>query len=332
VPTTFDHTQSVLCSEFTGFQRFNAGSSRAGIPAFAPDAHSRFAARQIVLHWPDRMAGQIERSQPATVKENGERMKPRIISRRRFLLTSLFAAPCAIGADARWIEPDWVKTRTLKLCAGKPEHRFVHFTDLHHKGDRPHTESVVNSINSLSPDFVCFTGDLIEDKKFLPEALEILSGIKVPLYGVPGNHDYWSHAPFSDIAKCFAGTGGAWLPDDHRLIAGGKINMMGASCLGRVQRPLPINPDTKNILLMHYPAWAKKVPGQKFDLLLAGHSHGGQVRIPFVGALKVPYGVEEYDLGLFHTPAGPLYVNPGIGWFPLPVRFNCRPELTLIEI
>ena len=66
--------------------------------------------------------------------------------------------------------------------------------------------------------------------------------------------------------------------------------------------------------------------------MLAGHSHGGQVRIPFYGSIIVPFFVDEYDLGLFQTNAGPLYVNPGIGWVYLNVRFNCRPEITVIEI
>jgi predicted MPP superfamily phosphohydrolase len=88
-----------------------------------------------------------------------------------------------------------------------------------------------------------------------------------------------------------------------------------------------------NLLLMHYPAWAKKLGSQKFDLMLAGHSHGGQVRIPFYGALFVPFAVDEYDLGLFQTAAGPLYVNAGIGYvYHYNFRFNCRPEITVIEI
>ncbi len=82
---------------------------------------------------------------------------------------------------------------------------------------------------------------------------------------------------------------------------------------------------------MHYPAWVEKFATQKFDLLLAGHSHGGQVRLPFFGPLYVPFGVEQYDLGRFETKAGVLYVNPGIGWFPWPIRFNCRPEITVFE-
>jgi len=259
-------------------------------------------------------------------------MKFNNISRRRFVLAALLLAPWAVVGDAGWIEPQWIKIRRLRLTAGEPAHRFVHFSDLHHKGDRAHSQSVVAMINSLSPDFVCFTGDIMEEGKFLPEALEILSGIQSPLYGVPGNHDYWSRVPFTDIIQCFAGTGGAWLVDEQRVIAGGKINLSGMARFGP-RHPLPsVQPGVKNILLVHYPAWVKRLGGQKFDLMLAGHSHGGQVRIPFYGPVIVPFAVDEYDLGLFQTPAGPLYVNPGIGWFPVPIRFNCRPEITVVEI
>jgi uncharacterized protein len=260
-------------------------------------------------------------------------MKFSKISRRRFIfLGGLLLTPCVVTADARWVELEWVKVRRLRLTDGKPTHRFVHFTDLHHKGDRAHTESVVDTINSLSPDFVCFTGDIMEDVKFLPEALEILSGIKSPLYGVPGNHDYWSRAPFDQMIRSFASTGGAWLVDEQRVIAGGKINLIGMAHVGPRHSLPATGSGMKNILLMHYPAWAKLFTNQKFDALLAGHSHGGQVRIPFYGPIILPFSVDEYDLGLFQTQAGPLNVSSGIGWYPIPVRFNCRPEVVLIEI
>jgi predicted MPP superfamily phosphohydrolase len=260
------------------------------------------------------------------------RMKSPNISRRKFIASVLLAMPFVAAGDATLVEPDWLKVRHLKI-GSEPSHRFVHFSDLHHKGDRPFAESVVETINDLKPDFVCFTGDIIEQAKFLPEALEILSGIKAPLFGVPGNHDFWSGAPLGPIRKFFAGTGGAWLMEEQREIAGGKINLIGTTCLfPKLHLPTP-RPQAKNILLMHYPAYAKKLDDRKFDLLLAGHSHGGQVRLPLYGAIVVPFNVDEYDMGLFHTPAGPLYVNPGIGYIgDYDIRFNCRPEITVIEI
>ena len=254
------------------------------------------------------------------------------ISRRKFILTALLAAPCVITADARLLEPQWVKIHRLRLSQGQPAHRFVHFSDLHHKGDRAHSESVVAMINSLSPDFVCFTGDIMEEGKFLPEALDILSRVKAPMYGVPGNHDYGARVPFDGIINCFAATGGAWLLNEERTIADGKINIIGIARRGH-KHPIPdTEPRMKNILLFHYPAWAKELGDRKFDLMLAGHSHGCQIRIPFYGPIMTPFAVDEYDLGLFQTKSGPLYVTSGIGWFPIPIRFNCRPEIVLIEI
>ena len=253
------------------------------------------------------------------------------MTRRKFVVTALLATPFAVYGDARALEPQWVKISRLRLSE-KPAHRFVHFSDLHHKGDRAHTQSVVKMINSLSPDFVCFTGDILEQAKFLPESLELLSGIESPLYGVPGNHDYSAYVSFADIAGCFASTGGAWLVDEQKIIADGKINLIGIAHITPMHPPPVPAPGMMNLVMFHYPAWAKRLGEPKFDLMLAGHSHGCQVRIPFYGPLVTPYAVDEYDLGLFHTKSGPLYVTSGIGWFPIPVRFNCRPEIVLVEV
>jgi hypothetical protein len=258
-------------------------------------------------------------------------MKVGRMNRRHFLFLSVAAAPALVCADANWLEPQWVKTRTIKLAEKNPSHRIVHFTDVHHKGDRAYLESVVAKINTLSPDAVCFTGDLIEKKQFIPEALEILQKIKSPLYGVPGNHDYWSGTSFAEMGKAFAATGGAWLMDSQVTTADGKIHITGLTCLGGRPAALAPKANGKNIMLLHYPLLAERVT-QRFDLLLAGHSHGGQVRIPFYGACILPYWVGKYDMGMFRVPAGPLYVNPGIGWLVTPIRFNCRPEITVFEI
>lgn len=255
------------------------------------------------------------------------------ISRRKFLATGLLATPGVAVADARWLEPTWVKVRHVPLTGAKLGCRLVHFSDLHHKGDREYLITVVRQINALKPDFVCFTGDIMEKGKFLPEALEILSGIQSPLFGVPGNHDYWSRVSFAPIRKCFAATGGAWLLNERVEIAGGKINLIGITYYPSPQLLAAKEAPAKNILLMHYPAWVETLHGAKFDLLLAGHSHGGQVRIPFYGPVVVPFDVGKYDLGLFQTPAGPLYVNPGIGYLAnFDFRFNCRPEITVFEV
>ena len=77
--------------------------------------------------------------------------------------------------------------------------------------------------------------------------------------------------------------------------------------------------------------WADRLPFAS-DLVLAGHSHGGQVRLPWLGALVRPQHVGPYEMGWYSTPAGPLYVNPGIGCLGFDVRFNCRPEVAVFEV
>lgn len=253
-------------------------------------------------------------------------------SRRRLLAAAMLSSPFMAVADARWLEPEWVKIRRIRLNRDRPTHRVVHFTDVHHKGDRAYLLSVVQHINQLSPDVVCFTGDLIEEQSHLAEALELIAQIRAPVYGVPGNHDFWSKAPATLFAEAFRKTGGNWLVDRRAVMPDGKLSIYGAGCLSSAQPALDLDDRLKNVFLAHYPAWVKKLKTEKFDLILAGHSHGGQFRIPFWGPLMVPFGTEEYDLGLFQTKHGPLYVNPGIGWFPVPIRFNCRPEITVFEL
>ena len=189
---------------------------------------------------------------------------------------------------------------------------------------------MVGHINQLTPDFVCFTGDIVENAAHLPEALEVLRGIRAPLYGVPGNHDYWSGLDFEMVADAFAATGGKWLLDEQVRTRDGGVNVIGATCTK--EPDIQPRPKVKNLLLIHYPFWVERLAGVSFNLILAGHSHGGQVRLPLFGAVLVPGGVGPYDLGRFQTPAGPLYVGAGVGWFYLNARFNCRPEITLIEL
>lgn len=251
------------------------------------------------------------------------------LTRRKVIGVLLLGVPGAIVADAVWLEPRWLKTRIIRLCKGEPALRVVHFTDLHYKGDKKFTLQLVERINRLEPDLVCFTGDLIDEPEHLPDALELLRQINAPLYGVPGNHDFWGRANFDLIRNAFASTGGCWLMDESVRTTDSKVTIHGAAT-----RPLAFEPapETKNILLMHYPDWVDQVRGRQFDLILAGHSHGGQVQLPFIGPVIQTFNATRYVRGLYQTAAGQLYVSSGVGWFYTRVRFNCRPEIALFEL
>jgi len=242
---------------------------------------------------------------------------------------ALYGTPLAFATNAFCFEPEWIKVRRVRITKSAPTARLVHFTDLHFRGDVAYLQSIVERINSLQPDIVCFTGDIIEDAEWLEPALKVLANIKCPLFGVPGNHDHWSGASFAPIRKCFEKTGGAWLENKQAEVPALGINIVGVD---RMPASFPPASARKNIVLVHYPEWADQLGGFRYDLILAGHSHGGQVRLPFYGALIVPFSTGKYEVGLFQTAGGPLYVNPGIGYFYLNVRFNCRPEITVLEV
>ena len=251
------------------------------------------------------------------------------ISRRKFLGLGMLALPAVAGVDARWIEPIRFHVKEFSRPNGGTC-RFVQFSDLHYRGNHRYAAEIVGAINDLQPEFVCFTGDLIEDRRFLAEALGFIRRIKTPVYGSPGNHDYWSGAPFSEYHRAFAETGGAWLVDRSLVLPERDLEIVGMGVIGiHAFRPAQAG---RRILLMHYPAMADHL-GRKFDLVLAGHSHGGQIRLPGYGPLIIPTGVGRYDLGYFDTPNGPLYVNAGIGTLSsIPVRWNCRPEITVVTV
>src|ERR1041384_5823036 len=134
----------------------------------------------------------------------------RLSRRQKLYGLGLLVLPAAVGIEAWLIEPTWLRVTLVDLNP-QATCRFVHFSDFHYKGNARYAACLVRIINELNPDFVCFTGDLVEDRRFVDEALGFIRRIERPVYGCPGNHDYTSHADFADYEKAFADTGGAWL-------------------------------------------------------------------------------------------------------------------------
>ena len=254
------------------------------------------------------------------------------LSRRRWLKLGFFGTPAATLLDAFAVEPSWLRERTFTVGGGRLGIQVAHFTDVHHKGDVDRLETVVRRINASGSRYALFTGDLIEEREHLDEALRILGGLQVPLIGVPGNHDHWSRAGLDRFRKGFETGGGRYLRDGSVRLEPG-LEVVG---LDHLHPHPPSRADDFQLLLVHYPAWADSVvpptSGRRYDLVLAGHTHGGQVRLPGVGALVTPFDTGGYEMGWYETASGPLYVNPGIGSLMADVRFLCRPEITYFRI
>jgi uncharacterized protein len=243
------------------------------------------------------------------------------------LLLVLVLAACALYAV--FVEPYWLAVRTVEL-GDSPRLRVVHISDIHFKGDLAYLKKVVAAVNATDADLVCFTGDIVEEPEYLDEALTILAEINKPLFGIPGNHDSPDLDTGERTDRAFRQTGGRWLTARGAYFAEANVALVVLADLD--MQPAAGNRDLKRILLVHNPAAVEQLHDRRFDLILAGHTHGGQVRIPLIGKALLPYDVGKYDRGLFSTDAGPLYVHPGIGTFYANVRFGCRPEITLIEL
>ncbi len=248
------------------------------------------------------------------------------------LVLGVLLSVAALGglAYTTCLEPRWVAVRTVRL-AEPPSLRLIHISDLHYAGDRAYLGRVVSRINALGADVVCFTGDLVDDTGRLAEALALLRQVRMPMYGVRGNHDGFDAAELDTVRACFAASGGRWLMDEREDVPGQEFCIFGST--GKLGRICPSADATRRLqlLLVHDPAIVEHLAGVRFDLILAGHTHGGQVCLPGRGPLLDLPLLGRYVRGLYQTPAGPLYVNPGLGTFLLRIRFACRPEITVIE-
>ena len=253
------------------------------------------------------------------------------MSRRNFLLRLGIYGSILLTAGNGLLEPKLLAVRRYKK--GTRGKKVVHLTDLHYKGGRSFLENVVRRINKEKPDAVLCTGDFVEKSEHLAEALDILKHLQSPLFAVPGNHDYWSRASFTDLAACCEKTGGRWLEDAEHL-HDGWLHLTGITDVEFPTKKFgdQVKTDATRVLLAHYPAVVDTIAHHSFDLILAGHSHGGQIRLPGIGALMLPHNVGQYDLGWFSLPCGPLHVSAGVGTYFIPIRFFCRPDITIIEL
>ena len=253
-----------------------------------------------------------------------------LLTRRKFIATAgVFVAATATAGDAFLFAPHRLRVSEISF-AKQPRHRFVIWSDFHYSGDREYAGRVINAINDAQPEFVCFLGDLIDQRGYQEEALEFITKIKAPVLGVPGNHDYSCKSSFALNRVAFGATGGAWLVNHLASLPGIDLEIYGSA--ERYVGFIPAPTSKPRILLTHYPITARETNGKRFDAIFAGHSHGGQVRLPLYGALALPRYVGRYDMGRFETPGGPLYVTQGVGTFKVPARLNCPPEIAIVTI
>jgi len=279
------------------------------------------------------------------------------LSRRKFLYTGAAAVVGAavLGADG-FVESNHPHLVEIEIpLARLPESfdgfRLVQLSDFHyedHYSAVPIRQSIA-IVNSLRPDLTVLTGDFVTVPLFdralsvrevvasCEPCASILSGIAGPNYAILGNHDAASypgriiHAlnqvkiPVlrNQSVPVERGRDRIWLAGIDDLLRG--MPDMSATLSG-----VPENEAT--ILLAHEPDFADDVSLTSVDLQLSGHSHGGQIWIPGIGAPWLPPMARRYPRGLNKVGNLTLYTNIGIGTIRAPIRINCRPEITLITL
>ncbi len=220
---------------------------------------------------------------------------------------------------------------------------IAHLSDLHLSGrlERPYFEEIVHHANELDADLVAVTGDLVDKEPcidWLPKTLGQLRA-KHGVYFILGNHDLRVDTATVRRTLVDAGLidiGGRWqivsTGADELLVAGNELPWIRPAADLHDAPPPASAGGPLRLLLAHTPDqfnWARRL---RFDLMLAGHNHGGQFQFPAVGPLLAPsrHGV-KYASGTFYKPPTVMHVSRGISAL-VPVRFNCRPEITLLEL
>lgn len=266
------------------------------------------------------------------------------------LLTTLTITTVFLGLYiyARYIEPNLLMVNRVSLKGSKVEVpiKIVFFGDTH-MGKFNNIEQlsqIVEKINSENPDLVIFTGDLIDSKAGYSVNSKMiswkLSKIQATYgkFGVMGNHEYALLDEF-DYKKLMNAGGFQVLTNDWLDIPEINLRLLGLDDAYRGTPDLSLTADafadTYNILLTHEPDIVDQMDLDNIQLILAGHTHGGQISIPFLTEKILPVNGRKYVKGLFkigtanHTN---LFVTKGTGMTKLPFRFLNVPEIVSIEI
>ena len=220
--------------------------------------------------------------------------------------------------------------------------RIVQLSDIHHGpfSSREQIERAVETANRLKPDIIALTGDYIsKERHYAAPCAEMLGHLKARygVYAVLGNHDHWVDAAL--ITDLFRAEGITVLINegmhfekdgDAFWLAGVDDTMVGLEDLSLALAGA--RRDEMKLVLAHNPIVLRRAARASVDLVLSGHTHGGQVAIRG-GEQKTVRGARKRLLkGLGRLGNTQIYVNRGLGTVVLPIRYGCPPEISLLEL
>ena len=269
--------------------------------------------------------------------------------RRKFLKSTLYSGAFAlVGFYPTFIERKTVLVNRYKIPVTDLPPSFhgftlAHLTDIHFGSfvSESFVERIVHMTNALETDTIVCTGDYVlgnDTTEEIDKVWPILSKLKARhgVYSVLGNHDhhanfdrshYWLERSEQNIRhQCKP-----IIKGKERIIIGGA----GDYWYDRLEIDNAFSGSYKGdckLLLSHNPDSIDTQFDTPLSLVISGHTHGGQVVIPFFGPPILPVKNKNYSSGLIPTPKVPLFISKGIGWSGLPIRFNCYPEIAILEL
>lgn len=281
------------------------------------------------------------------------------MSRRRLIKAGLLGAGGLVLYSAEierhWIEVIQIDIHLPNLPAAFDGMRIAQLSDIHldEYSEPFFVHHAIEKINRMAPDAVFLTGDYVSDgplgKPYAIGAAWRCAGLLRELqcrrvYAILGNHDLMIGA--REVTAALTASGIPVLVNECLPMerSGGRLWLAGLDDPVKghpnpeLAIPAPIRniPNEPVIVMCHAPDYADTLlahpAGKAVDLIVSGHTHGGQVRLPLVGALELPSMGRKYVEGWFRLGGMQLYVNRGIGTVGLPFRLDCPPEITLITL
>ncbi|MCB9893396.1 MAG: metallophosphoesterase [Planctomycetes bacterium] len=303
----------------------------------------------IVFSFPWQVARQVRARLKAA--DTVDERRRELLKRAALVPPAVLVAGSIAGATGAMADPvvRMISQPTPKDMTSLHGLRIVQFSDVHiGRFMRPeHLKEIVAAVNALNADIVVCTGDLLDhDMEQLEDAQMMLRGVKHRhgLFMCLGNHEYYAAGQkFDQLIAGVNETGCVMLRDEHRRVdfGGDHLWMLGVDYPGRRQPAASFDEALKDvaddgaprIVLAHNPSSFWEGRTRQIDLQLSGHTHGGQVSLGRVGQYELspvlPF--ELYHAGEYEHDGRKLYVNSGTGQW-MPIRVNCPPEITVIEL
>ena len=263
--------------------------------------------------------------------------------KKAILLLFVFIVP---GAFFCWQNNDVVVTKydyiNTEIPVDFDGFKILQVSDLHNKEFGTDQEVLVSLTKEIAPDIIVVTGDLIDSNHTdIDVVMEYISQavLIAPVYFVTGNHEMWSEE-YTTLAADLVKYGVVILDNKNIILTknGGEISLLGLSDGDVISKESETVFDSAGnkfcILLSHRPELLKEYAQKGVDLVFAGHAHGGQFRIPYLGGLFAPtQGLfPKYTSGVYTEADTTMVVSRGLGNSVIPVRVFNRPELVVVTL